>query len=239
MKKKKTEEDDTKFQEELCVGSVLWNENNKRVRAVKTSGVPGLNQILVEVEDTGEELSISKRAARLLSKEELNRDPFRSVKKEAVIVKEEDATSVRTESKKRKRPRDELKKQRDSEVRQVWAQPDIRVRIISSKHYPMHYKRKGVVIDITTHRKCHIRMDNGELLENVSLKHMETALPKIDGVVMILRGKYRSDKGRLLEKQKRGKVIVQIFHSGEGGAVERLELDDVAEFCGPGLDEWQ
>ena len=77
-------------------------------------------------------------------------------------------------------------------------------------------------------------MDNGRVLDRVSDRCLETALPKTGGSTIVLIGSDRLTKGRLLERDSHnGRGVLQVF---EDMNVLTLSLDDMAEWCGP-LDD--
>jgi hypothetical protein len=112
------------------------------------------------------------------------------------------------------------------------------VRLISKK-LPKYHLQKGVVQDVlltTTHQsssggpKAILLMDNGQVLDKVPERYLETALPKTGGNVVILEGKEIWKKGRLLERSsKDGRCIIQLEEDLE---VVNVSLDSVAEWCG-------
>jgi hypothetical protein len=136
----------------------------------------------------------------------------------------------------------------------TWLIPNIRVRVISSKYGDSLYKQKGVVVDVTRegiatltiqqhsddgrhHRHHHHSaaiVDQAATILHAPERHLETALPKVGGNVIILNGIHRWAKGRLLERDSRGnKGVVQVY---EDMNVVTTSLDDMAEWCGP-LDD--
>lgn len=119
-----------------------------------------------------------------------------------------------------------------------WLIPNIRVRLISKK-LPKYHLQKGVVQDVlrtTTHQSSSggpqaiLLMDNGQVLDKVPERYLETALPKTGGNVVILEGKEIWKKGRLLERSsKDGRCVIQLEEDLE---VVNVSLDCVAEWCG-------
>ena len=73
-------------------------------------------------------------------------------------------------------------------------------------------------------------MTNGEIIERVPERYLETALPKVGGNAIILTGSSKFEKGKLLERNSsRGEGVIQLF---EDMNVKTLSLDDIAEYCG-------
>ena len=115
----------------------------------------------------------------------------------------------------------------------TWLVSNIRVRIVSSKYGRSVYKEKGVVVDVTRKGVATLKMINEQVI-NVKERDLETALPKSGGNCIILIGKQRLSKGRLLERNsKKNHGVVQLF---EDMSVVTTSLDDIAEWCGP-LDD--
>jgi hypothetical protein len=79
-----------------------------------------------------------------------------------------------------------------------------------------------------------IQMSNGDILERVPERYLETALPKAGGNVIVLTGSHKYEKGKLLERNSdKGRGVVQLY---EDMNVVTLSLDDIAEYCAP-LDD--
>mmetsp|Transcript_4902 Transcript_4902/g.7531 ORF Transcript_4902/g.7531 Transcript_4902/m.7531 type:complete len:89 (+) Transcript_4902:1814-2080(+) len=82
-------------------------------------------------------------------------------------------------------------------------------------------------------------MLDGQLIEHVPEKYLETVLPKVSTTtttnhVIVLKGMHKFAKGKLLEKKLNdGQGIVQLY---EDKNIITLSLDDIAEWCGP-LDD--
>lgn len=122
-----------------------------------------------------------------------------------------------------------------------WLIPNIRVRLISKK-IPKYYLQKGVVQDVHLsssrdsggggNPKAILLMDNGQVLDKVPERYLETALPQPGGNVIILEGKenLRWKMGRLLERSsKDGRGIIQLEEDLD---VVNVSLDSIAEWCG-------
>ncbi|KAI5062890.1 hypothetical protein GOP47_0021437 [Adiantum capillus-veneris] len=113
-----------------------------------------------------------------------------------------------------------------------WLARDIRVRIIDRKAYgDRHYLQKACVVDVVSPSLCDIRTDDGgRIIEKVKQEHLETALPKRGGRVLVVGGKYRGQIGRLQERDpEKGMGLVQMEDDSE---VLSLDLDHLAEFVG-------
>eukprot|EP00551_Chaetoceros_affinis_P006852 CAMPEP_0203677074 /NCGR_PEP_ID=MMETSP0090-20130426/27007_1 /ASSEMBLY_ACC=CAM_ASM_001088 /TAXON_ID=426623 /ORGANISM="Chaetoceros affinis, Strain CCMP159" /LENGTH=663 /DNA_ID=CAMNT_0050543863 /DNA_START=49 /DNA_END=2040 /DNA_ORIENTATION=+ len=119
-----------------------------------------------------------------------------------------------------------------------WLTPNIRVRVVTKKIAKgRQYKQKGVVMDVLNQGTyAVVHMDNGELIERVPERYLETALPKVGGNAIILTGSNQFAKGKLLERNSsKGRGIIQLF---EDMNVVTLGLDDIAEWCGSLDDEY-
>lgn len=114
-----------------------------------------------------------------------------------------------------------------------WIIPNIRVRVISKKVAGgQYYKSKGIVVDTTQPGIGTLQMDLGNsILENVKQKYLETALPKMGGDVMILSGRNKFQRGKLLERNS--KMCTGIVQLSESMNLVSIPLDDIAEWCGP------
>jgi len=129
-------------------------------------------------------------------------------------------------------------KSKYEEPSQSWLIPNIRVRVVSRKYAKgRHYKQKGIIVDaLHGGRKAVLHMTNGEVLDCIPERYLETALPAIGGNAIVLTGQHKYEKGVLIEKNlDKGEGVIQLF---EDMHVVSLLLDDIAEWCGS-LDEDQ
>lgn len=61
-------------------------------------------------------------------------------------------------------------------------------------------------------------------------RYLETALPGVNGQVLVLRGRHRHRRAKLLEKDRdREQGVIELL---DDLSVHRLSLDDIAEFKG-------
>jgi hypothetical protein len=116
-----------------------------------------------------------------------------------------------------------------------WLIPNIRVRLISKK-IPTYYLQKGVVQDVTRTSQSSpsavLLMDNGQVIDKVPERYLETALPKTGGNIIVLEGIHHWKKGRLLGRSSQdGYGVIQFIEDLE---VVNISLDSIAEWC---LDE--
>ena len=114
-----------------------------------------------------------------------------------------------------------------------WLIPNIRVRIVSKK-IPAYYLQKGVVQDVTrssqSSNKAVLLMDNGQVIDKVPERYLETALPKAGGNIIVLEGNsHHWKKGKLLERSSEGGYGVIQF--AEDLEVVTVSLDSIAEYC--------
>ena len=131
--------------------------------------------------------------------------------------------------------RDKKRRRDEPEDAHHWLIPNIRVRVVTKKLSSRQYKQKGLVLDVTHGgANATLQMPDGQLLDRVPERYLETALPKVGGNAIILTGKHRFAKGKLLERSgDSGMGVIQVF---EDMNVVKLSLDDIAEWCGP-LDD--
>ena len=244
-------------QRTLQNGSLVTLRNGTRAKIIQLVGVPGLNMVKVWIEND-HEASIVKRGeiAGLLTRDELEHRPYHHAKElttsksmDISIKKDpnedekaqgrgkrsredEEDSKQRNKGKPSKRPRDE--ESSSSRRKITWIIPNIRVRVVTEKLGRKYFKEKGIVIDVTS-KGATLRFDkSGRVLDRVPEHYLETALPKPGGKAIVLAGRHKYAKGKLLERDsKAGKGVIQIF---EDMSVQTLSLDDLAEFVGS-LDE--
>jgi G patch domain and KOW motifs-containing protein len=235
-------------------------QDGTRARIRKLVGVPGLNMVQIQREgDT--EPSVIKRNEMdgLVSREELEQSPFLDVpqndasqsrtesasrksknsKDDRTIRREDDRNRERTpksdRSRDERRSTPEKRRDRTKAESFAWVIPNIRVRIITEKLGRRYYKEKGIVVDVTRASGITVQLTNGEVVQEIPERYLETALPKPGGNVIVLNddhGAHRHARGRLLERDSRT-GLVQLY---EDMNCISVSLDDIAEWCGP-LDD--
>lgn len=229
-----------------------------RAQIVQLVGVPGLNMVKVWKEHDAQ-TSIVKRAdiEQLLSREELESRPYHhhtskhepsSTRGNRDETMEDRRKRERTTEKRRRREEDTDHDRRnggtsshvsskrprgdESSPRRLptWVIPNIRVRVVTEKLGKKYFKEKGIIVDVTS-KGATLRLDKtGKVLDRVREDYLETALPKPGGKAIVLAGRHKYAKGKLLERDsKRAKGAIQIF---EDMSVLNLSLDDMAEFVG-------
>lgn len=107
-----------------------------------------------------------------------------------------------------------------------WLTTSIRVRIISKKFKNGSYLQKGVVEDIYSGGLASIKLDDGSFIDSVKEKHLETVLPSCGGTCKVLRGEYKGQLAKLLEKKR--EIDVAVIQLVEDYDVIQLPMDDIA-----------
>ncbi|KAJ3339475.1 hypothetical protein HDU93_008189 [Gonapodya sp. JEL0774] len=114
-----------------------------------------------------------------------------------------------------------------------WIHPHTRVRIISESVGALHYKQKCVVLDTPTPSTATLRTPEGEILEGIPRRVLETIIPAAGHRVMVVGHhgnvgrRWYGQIGRLLEKDKAKERVVMEMEDGE---VETFSYDDVCEY---------
>ena len=99
-----------------------------------------------------------------------------------------------------------------------------------------HYLRKGTVVDVLTPGVCMLRLDadgtaGAALLEDVPQRALETLVPKKAGRVLLLTGRHRGVRAKLLSRDAdSGNAHVQLLSDF---SMHTLPLDAMAEYVGP------
>ncbi|CAM9484074.1 unnamed protein product [Chrysoparadoxa australica] len=235
--------------------------DGRRAMVLRTNGVPGSNMVRVRMEKGGQEEDVERSCCYGVGEEELARRPFTVThgdEAERVPSKRSRSSSggrsdsERRRSKKakqrkrdrsRSRDRDREKEARKKEKREKkkemekaralpsdWLVPKIRVRVVSKSYGSLHYCKKAVVFDVPQPKYGTLHMDSGDTVESVKEKHLETVLPAVGGKCLVLRGSRRGSTGKLLQKDSAlGRAAIQLY---DDMSVEKLSLDDIAEFLG-------
>ena len=113
-----------------------------------------------------------------------------------------------------------------------WVRESIRVRVVDKRlDRGALYNKKGVVVDVSGADSFSVRMDeSGRLHEGLTHAHVETALPKRGGTVMLLAGPHKMRRGTLIERRSDAATAsVQL-----GGDLQIVEcsFEQVAEWVG-------
>eukprot|EP00878_Enallax_costatus_P016384 GHUV01017185.1.p1 GENE.GHUV01017185.1~~GHUV01017185.1.p1 ORF type:complete len:397 (+),score=148.46 GHUV01017185.1:857-2047(+) len=114
----------------------------------------------------------------------------------------------------------------------LWVAPLIHVRVVDKRlQGGKLYLKKGVVLDVAPDGTCDVRMTESKHVVNAHQDQLETVVPKEAGAaVMVVQGKHKGRKGRLLQVSlNSGAAALQLVGDM---AVERMLLDDVAQFMG-------
>ena len=221
--------------------------------------VDGLNEetarVVVKLALGGMTFSLSENILRVVPKSEykeyskvLNKDQYKkhAEKQKAREVEWEKHRSEREHKNKRDRSRSPLDSKYSSERdytnghiehrgrKRTWLRPQLKVRIVDKQYKGgKYYKSKVIVEDVLNPQNCVCRTIDGEgskVLENVDPSACETIIPKENGIVMIVGGKYNGQLGEILLRNKRAAIAdVQLLIDKE---VVKLDFDDVCEFTG-------
>mmetsp|Transcript_26896 Transcript_26896/g.39789 ORF Transcript_26896/g.39789 Transcript_26896/m.39789 type:complete len:492 (-) Transcript_26896:508-1983(-) len=251
-------------QQTLQVGSIVQIDNNQRAKILKLVGVPGLNQVSIQIEGQATATSRKKGDLSLIARSQLISRPFQEIelassksdtkytgqREDAGIKKESNETHSRDDRRKNdKRKAEHEKEYRESSKKkrkrreyddkkqrkdQTWLIPNIRVRVVTSKLGSRYYKEKGVVVDVSHRGAATLQMQGGQVLDQVPERYLETALPKVGGNAIVLVGESKHSKGKMLERSSR--MGKGVIQIFEDMSVKTLSLDDLAEWVGP-LDD--
>ncbi|KAL1499716.1 hypothetical protein AB1Y20_012403 [Prymnesium parvum] len=194
-------------------------------------------QVERAMEEMAEEQEKEKRegeAAAEGSEEEGERGEGRKKHKSHKAEKRERARGEEREEKEHKKHKShkERGEARKEEPWSAWVRESIRVRVVDKKlARGQWYNKKAVVVDVSGPDEFAVQMDDSAArVEGLKHAHVETALPKAGGTVLVLRGAHRMRRGRLLERHSSdARAVVQL--SGDLQVVE-LSFDDVAEWVG-------
>ena len=90
-----------------------------------------------------------------------------------------------------------------------------------------HFRAKATIADVTQPGVASLVIDGSRsLLENVPERTLETALPSSGGHVLVVAGRYRGQRGILMERLKDGRAACRL---DSDDAIVDLDRDDVAE----------
>lgn len=226
--------------QKLSIVHIVEGSSRRRARIVKLQGVPGLNRVRVQFEESKETTDVPKGSIDcLVERRDLERHPFVEPPSEKLpepAISSRDAVEPSADRKREKKEGDShkpSKKHKKTRNRSpprssmTWVQPNIRVRIISKRYGKAYYKEKAVVVDVTPEGAT-LQLKSA-VLDQVAEIHLETALPKAGGPCVVVGStRNKNVKGRLLDRNSRTAVMQE----SENGTVLEIDLDDIAEWCG-------
>ncbi len=213
--------------EKLVVGDLVWLRDisyaGRRACVTNTSSVAGLDRIEVCLESNGDLVKVKKSAAILLTANELAEKPYVGFTAEKKIEeslyrpvssgkrKPDEGQNEMTAQIPPKKIRVDMKQVDDRNADQLrWLRQGIRVRIISKTIGGENaYLQKGDVLDIYGSNLASIRLlASGAIIEGVQQQHLETVLPSVGMMCLVLTGTYKGLTARLLEKRKDEQKVV-------------------------------
>ncbi|KXS15105.1 hypothetical protein M427DRAFT_70193 [Gonapodya prolifera JEL478] len=115
----------------------------------------------------------------------------------------------------------------------TWVHAHTRVRVISEAVGTLHYRKKCLVLDTPTPSSATIQTDRGEIIENVSQRHLETIVPSVGQKVLVVGRVGNSARrwyghiGLILEKKRDTEQVVVEMEDGE---VDKFSYDNVCEY---------
>jgi hypothetical protein len=110
------------------------------------------------------------------------------------------------------------------------------------------FRKKGIVIDVISPGVCQLRIlqrdggggggDEGSiLLDSVPQRVLETALPKVGGMAIVIRGKKKGMNGTLIERKKETETCMLRLDSLDSldknettSLISGIKFDDIAEY---------
>ena len=208
----------------------------KRATVLETNGLLGLNKIRVSLESSGEILEFLRNDVSLLNgtsqatqkvKDNIEGANNKSKGSDST-EKNGEATSSKGEiygQDKKKDPSIKGDGMKPTVSGDDWLAQGIRVKVITKKLGKEIYLMKATVIDVYDKGVASIGLDSGGTVENVKSKHLETVLPKIGGLCLILRGEYKGQMATCVGRES-DDVNVQ----NDDGELITLKPDDVAAF---------
>jgi G patch domain/KOW motif-containing protein len=218
----------------FVISSKIQGLRSNRGRIIQLQGVPGLAKVRIEFENTGEIIDVSKSSVSLISSQELLNNPLvfpiQDVAESKEVEEKSSIASVEENpSKKKEQKLEKSEKQlpKDQPPAVPWIREGIRVKLISKKVGNANsYLQKGTVIAVHQRGEGTVRFDNGQLLEAVKEKYLETVLASTGSACVVLLGKNKGETATLLEKHsERNIAVIQLTDSLE---VAEISMDNIA-----------
>jgi G patch domain/KOW motif-containing protein len=217
----------------FIISSELSGLSSNRGRIIQLQSVPGLAKVRIELENSGQIIDVSKSSISLISSQDLRNNPLTFPIQDIVEAKEDDkkssSASIEDPPKKKEQKPEPSEKpiMKDQPPAIPWIREGIRVKLISKKiGNSSVYLQKGTVIDVHQRGEGTVRFDNGQLLEAVKEKYLETVLPSAGSSCIVLLGTNQGETATLVEKHsERNIAVIQLTDSLE---VIEISMDNIA-----------
>ncbi len=244
-------------EQRLCDGDQVWLRDRRyagrRGMVTHARGVPGLDMVRVELETDGTVVEVGRKEAVLLTAEDLCARPYQlplalaegsagvavkyfgvSASSSGKILPKESGSSsggtVKGAMTGRKNDTPVFaisgKSLSKSSTPVDWLRSGIRVKVISSSNSA--YKQKGTVLDVVARGVACVRLDRGDVLNDLREMHLETLLPEVGGSCVVLLGEHKGEFAVLLEK--RWNEDAALVELSDDLQVVDLPMDSVAAY---------
>jgi len=156
------------------------------------------------------------------------RKPGEKPREEEVSAKKKAKRSPRPDDHKDDPPSPKLAPRKIKKKPLKWVQEGLRVRIVTKDFGKKYYKQKAIVLAIKNTYYFPVRAEESrKTLQGVVEKDVETALPKTGGLVVILRGEHKGQRGTLMRKNKKKQTAdVQLL---EDLTIVNMDYDDICQ----------
>ncbi|XP_028398092.1 DNA/RNA-binding protein KIN17-like [Dendronephthya gigantea] len=151
---------------------------------------------------------------------------------------EKDSKKKDKETQKRKSALDEIMKEeeakrakKETSRKENWLMKGIVVKVVHKKLGEKYYKKKAVVKEVKELFTGIVKMiDTGDVLK-IDQTYLETVIPAIGRLVLILNGRYRGQKGTLLNLDEKTFSVSVEINEGEyrGRTVDKLPYEDISK----------
>lgn len=246
----------------LEVGQVVWLKDSRfvvkgdvsRAKVLRTSGVPGLNQVEIQLEASGEVTTVSRGDAVLVGADELEDKPYAgaaAARPPSQKNKRErpDPSSCSSSkgvgegsggnnsgnhlesSSSSKRRRDEEKQSSSSSSSHSRARPSSdslwvmpSIRVRIIQQGNKHHREKADVFEVDGDDRVSVKLDSGKRVYDLREKDLETVVPSVGEKVRVVRGEHRKRKCVILKKDRDREEVCVELD----GRKEYLKFDDVS-----------
>jgi len=221
------------LQQNDLVGIVSGPHEGLYARVV---GGSGDDDLVVRLESSSEDVIVAKSDVSVVDLSKLSEEhpAYKFMKKER---KERERAERENDEKKDKKSSKKSSKSSSEDSSRTWLRPHIMVRVVSkSFENGKYYNKKVRVLDVTGHNECIIQLENGQLVEGVKQRMLETFIPPQGARVMVVEGENRGKIGKLMEKTSgdNGTAIVQLMGDL---SIESYSLDNIAYYVGSREEE--
>ncbi|CAI2371819.1 unnamed protein product [Moneuplotes crassus] len=179
-----------------------------------------------ETKDSEMDSEVSDKSSSRSSSVESNKKKSKKKSKKSKKSKHKSKKKKRKRSSSSDGSRTKRRHKKDNRKRIKWVMPGIIVRVVSQKYMGGKlYNTKVAVQQVNGPDDIVVLKDNKEIFEGLSERYLETIMPKLQEDVRVVKGDYRGNTGKLLERDKKKNKVRLMLNNTTFDIVEMTQDD--------------